>query len=178
MNLFTFIPDLDNVADVQAQRLLKDDGYYAGKLDGDFGPKSRAALAKWDADNGVHRVLASSFADPADVKAYLRAKAAGVSENAAKKVGDNGVGKWNDSTVLGSGASCALPPEDWRGLKAPRGTKVEVFANRRTAIVLLKDTMPARKNIKNGCGIDLNPDACALLGLHPPMKIPAAWRWA
>ena len=123
-------------------------------------------------------VQASSFADPADLIAFKRAKSRGLSDMEAFKFGDNCVGKWGDPTGEGTGPSCALPPEDWR----PLGDKahlaqVRVFSNGRSVVCLLKDTMPARANIKNGCGIDLNPDACADLGLHPPVLCAASWEW-
>ena len=125
-----------------------------------------------------HVVQASSFADPADVAAFRRCKARGMSDIEAFRYGDNGVGKWGDDTTEGSGPSCALPPEDGRPLEDKAHlAKVRVFANGRSVVCLLKDTMPARANIKNGCGIDLNPDACAALGLHPPVKCAASWEW-
>ena len=97
----------------------------------------------------------------------------------AFKFGDNCVGKWGDLTGEGSGPSCALPPEDWRPLgDAAHLAKVRVFANGRAVVCLLKDTMPKRANIKNGAGIDLNPDACKALGLHPPVMTAATWEWA
>jgi len=38
--------------------------------------------------------------------------------------------------------------------------------------------MPWKKNIHNGAGIDLNPDAVRALGLEPPIMVPAKWEWA
>jgi len=151
--------------------------------DGAFGPVSQAAL---DAlihpelvavDPGFHAVRASTFADPADIAAFKKAKSAGLSDQQAFKVGDNGVGKWGDDCSQGAGPMVALPPEDWKGLKVPRLAAVEVTANGRTVIAKLGDTMPARANITNGCGIDLNPDACQALGLKPPTLVPAKWRF-
>ena len=34
-----------------------------------------------------------------------------------------------------------------------------------------------KKNITNGCGIDLNPAALKSLGLKPPVRIAAEWEW-
>ncbi len=125
------------------------------------------------------KVYASSFADPADIAAFRRAKARGLSDQQAFKVGDNGIGCWGDRTDQGTGPACALPPEDWKplGPKA-RLAKVCVIANGRSVTCLLKDTMPARRNITNNAGIDLNPDAIAALGLTPPVLVPATWEWA
>jgi hypothetical protein len=129
-----------------------------------------------------HHVKASSFADPGDVARFRRCKAGGGSDQECFKVGDNGVGCWGDDTSEGSGPSCALPPEDmaerWGSKAAARRKKVLVVANGRQVVCLLKDTMPHRANIKNGAGIDLNPDAVKALGLAPPIMVPAVWSWA
>lgn len=58
-------------------------------------------------------VKASTFADPADVAAFKKAKAAGKTDAQAFKVGDNGIGKWGDFTATETAAMCALPREDW-----------------------------------------------------------------
>ena len=162
--------------------------------DGRIGPATRAAFealisaapdAVWPigsapSGEGWHDVIASSFADPADIRAFKRCKATGKSDRECFAVGDNGIGKWGDDTT-GPTPMCALPPEDWQHLGAKaRGAKVEVtiIATGRTVICELRDTMPARRNVKNGAGIDLAPGACAALGLRPPFKTAAAWRWA
>jgi hypothetical protein len=44
-------------------------------------------------------VTASAFADPADVKAYCDAIAAGKSEQEALALGDNGKGCWGDDAT-------------------------------------------------------------------------------
>lgn len=124
-----------------------------------------------------HRVKASSFADPADVAAFQRCKAAGGTDLACFKVGDNGIGCWGDRTT-GKVPMCALPREDWKPLgKKARGARVIVRANEREVVCELRDTMPSRRFIKNGAGIDLNPAACRALGLTPPVMVAAAWRW-
>ena len=58
-------------------------------------------------------VIASSFADLADVEAFKKAKAKGLTDQEAFKVGDNGVGAWGDFTAQEDTPMCALPPEDW-----------------------------------------------------------------
>lgn len=154
------------------------------KPDGAWGPLSQGAFdalispATIPKDPAVHSVRASSFADPADVAAFLRCKAQGKTDQQCFRVGDNGVGKWGDDCTAGAGPMCALPPEDWTALDKPRLSKVEITANGRTITARLGDTMPARKNIRNGAGIDLSPDACKALGLTPPLMVPATWRWA
>lgn len=161
--------------------------------DGAFGAKSRAALelliaaddtAEWPpapamVQDGVHAVNASSFADPADIRGFRHCKDAGGTDQFCFTKGDNGIGKWNDDCSEGSGPRCALPPEEWIpfGSEA-RGKKVIVKANGQEVICELRDTMPHYRNITNGAGLDLNPDAAAALGLHPPFMVPATWAWA
>lgn len=125
-----------------------------------------------------HAVKASSFADPQDVRKFRQCKLKGMSDAEAFRYGDNGIGRWGDRTDEGTGPACALPPEDWEHLGAKaRGAKVRVTVGDKSIVCLLKDTMPHRRNIKNGAGIDLNPDACEDLGLTPPVMVAAVWEW-
>lgn len=163
------------------QQLLKDNGFDPGPIDGDFGPQTYGALQRLDLaiDASVRRVKASSFADPADIWAFRRCKADGRTDMQCFKVGDNGVGLWGDDTTL-STPMCALPREDWMerwGGDEARGKKVVVRANGAEVVCELRDTMPARSNIRNGAGIDLNPAACSALGLTPPVFVTAEWEW-
>lgn len=128
-------------------------------------------------------VIASSFADPADVAAYKKAIAQGKSEHDALKVGDNGMGVWGDFTATEDTPMCALPPEDWKakwgaGSKA-RGKKVAVTYKDKTVVGELRDTMPKKANITNGAGIDLNPGFAKALGVKPPFLLKnVKWEWA
>lgn len=165
------------------QQVLKDAGLYTGEIDGAWGPGSQGGLdalihgTPLDAPNGIHHVKASSFADPLDVAAFRRCKARGKTDQECFKVGDNGIGKWGDDCT-GPIPMCALPPEDWEQFGAQaRGKKVAVTANGITVICELRDTMPHRKNITNGAGIDLSPSAVKALDLNPPVMIPATWIW-
>lgn len=128
-----------------------------------------------------HHVKASSFADPADIRAFKKCKDRGRSDQECFKVGDNGIGCWGDSTAEGTGPSCALPPEDmiekWGSVKAARRKLVNVSGNGKMVTCVLKDRMPRRANIRNGAGIDLNSDAVRALGLEPPIMIRAIWTW-
>ena len=158
--------------------------------DGEIGPKSLAALhslintpdgAQWPiVSNGeTHHVMASSFADPADVSAFKKCKALGNSDQECFKIGDNGIGKWGDDCTEGSGPKCALPPEDWIakwGVNA-RHAKVLVTVGDKSVVCQMDDTMPHKANITNGAGIDLNPDACHALGVSIPAMVPAIWQW-
>lgn len=159
-------------------------------VDGKWGPQSESAKSllvqtkgPWPAEpsadvEGVHHVKASSFADPADITAFKRCRAAGNSEEFCFGKGDNGLGFGIYDTTEGSGPCCALPPEDWAQFgRAAHLKKVNVSANGITIVCELRDTMPHKKNIKNGAGIDLNPDACRALGLRPPIMVDAEWSW-
>lgn len=146
------------------------------KVDGDWGPKSQAALDSLTKNKKVNQVKASSFADPADIASFKICKAKGGTDQECFKVGDNGIGKWGDDTTVNV-PMCALPPEDWQSLQNPRGAKVLVKANGKQVICELRDTMPRKANIKNGAGIDLNPAAVKALGLNPPIMISATWEF-
>jgi hypothetical protein len=125
---------------------------------------------------------ASSFADINDVAAFRRCKARGNSDRQCFRVGDNGVGCWGHPTSATKLAICALPPDDmiarWGSINAARDMPVAVRCNGVTIVCRLRDRMPWRRNIRNGCGIDLNPSACASLGLRPPVKVKVEWSWA
>lgn len=96
--------------------------------DGVWGPKSQAALdflvQVYKRDSEWHEVIASSFADPADVAAFKRCKANGGTDAQCFRIGDNAIGAWGDSTAEGTGPSCALPPEDWQPFSPPRGKRL------------------------------------------------------
>lgn len=128
------------------------------------------------------QTMASSFADMADLEAFKRCKKDGHSDKYCFQFGDNGMGAWGDFTATEKVAMCALPPEDWRGrwgsALAAHWRKVIVIHEGRAVICRLADTMPHKVNIKNGCGIDLNPGAAKALGLKPPFKVPVTWEWA
>jgi len=126
-------------------------------------------------------VIASSFADAADILAYRRARSHGYSEQEALRFGDNGIGLWGDPTYDTHRLSCALPFEDWFqkwGTGRARGKQVEVTYKGISIIGELRDTMPHRKNIHNGAGIDLNPAFSHAFGLSPPFLLPGfQWEW-
>lgn len=143
-----------------------------------------------------HHGKASSFADPADVRAFRRWKQhyldEGYTNDRATELafahGDNGVGLWNDNTAEGSGPSCALPPEDmeerWGGSKATHWIEakhklVNVTIGEVTVTCTLKDRMPHKRNITNGAIIDLNPDAIRAFNMEPGNDFmeQAMWAW-
>lgn len=157
--------------------------------DGRIGRKTRAAFDRladadptgdWPPSPALHSVKATSFADPADVLRFRECKVAGGSDEHCFSVGDNGVGFMGDDCT-GPTPMCALPVEDWMerwgSKQAARLKPVIVMANGRMVQCLMGDTMPHRAHIHNGAGIDLNPAACAALGLNPPVKADAQWEW-
>jgi hypothetical protein len=155
--------------------------------DGFPGPNDTAALASLRTralqerlTSTAHTVRASAFAYRQDIVAFQACKARGGTDQECFKVGDNGIGVWHDDTTSGTKPMCALPPEDWKPFEPnARGKLVLVKARGKEIICELRDTMPARANIKNGAGIDLNPGACLALGLvpGPSVMVDATWQW-
>jgi hypothetical protein len=140
---------------------------------------SAARVAR--ADEEVHIVTASSFADPADVAAFKKCLKSGKTEKQCFAVGDNGIGLWGDDTTVDK-PICALPREDWlakwKKSSVARGKKIELSFKDKKVICELRDTMPPKAKITNGAGIDLNPGAAKALGLKPPFLQPnVGWRW-
>lgn len=130
--------------------------------------------------------LASSFADPADVRAFNRCKASGKSDVECFKVGDNGVGCWGDLTAQMHTPMVALPPQEmekqWGSVAKAKHKKVFVAlvtaggSTWNYVACVLADVMPRKAN-KSGAGIDLNPAASAALGLKPPHLVKVEWKW-
>lgn len=146
------------------------------------GPKTTRALelyAQQIERDEWHEVKASSFADIADVRRFKTCKATGKTDLQCFAVGDNGIGKWGANTAQESTPMVALPPDDWQPVSKRGGAAVEVEYNGRRVHMVLGDSMPWKRNIKNGAGIDLNPAAAKMLGLTPPFMVAGVkWRWA
>ena len=160
-------------------------GIIGVEQDGIWGPKSQRAfdaiIHPVEGPDDEHHVIASSFADPADVRAFKRCKDRGGTDYDCFRVGDNGIGCWGDDVSEGSGMSCALPPEDMEekfgSVASAKHAKVKVILKGTEIVCILKDRMPHKKNIKNGAGIDLNPDAVRACGMEPPILEKAIWQW-
>ena len=156
------------------------------KTDGKWGPISQGAfdlLIHGETEGGLaNTVVASSFADPADIAAFKKCKRKGNTDNYCYKYGDNGVGKWGDETTEGTGASVALPPETmeetWGSVDDAHLKNVSINWNGKTITAKVKDTMPHRKNITNGAGMDMNPDCLKALGLVAPVMVKVTWEAA
>ena len=127
------------------------------------------------------KTFASSFADPKDVAAFAACKATGKTDRQCFKVGDNGIGCWGHTTAQTRVPMCALPPEDirarWGSVNKGKEKIVCVTVRKVSVLCMLADRMPSKKNITNGCGIDLNPAAAAALKLKPPFKAACEWQW-
>jgi len=154
--------------------------------DGKFGKISQGALDKLKIpikEKGVFVYgKASSFADPADIKAFIRCKKMGGTDRECFKVGDNGVGCWGDDTNVDV-PMCAVSASHMQkktgstaiNPKQARGLQIIVFANGGNVICELRDRLP--NNSPNGAVIDLNPSAAKVLGLKPPFLVDAKWAW-
>ena len=142
--------------------------------------KAAVHLAAVNAVSSQTHVLASNFADAADLRGFQRAKARGLSDVQAFKFGDNCVGFWGANTCSDT-PMCALPPEDiaakWGTEAAGKNKAVRVTSGGKSVVCQLADVMPHKRKITNGCGIDLNPGAVKALGLHAPLKTPVVWEW-
>lgn len=128
-----------------------------------------------------HSVIASVFADLADLDAFHKCKALGGSDEHCFNLGDNGIGCWGDSTGQEVTAMCALPPEDmiekWGSTLAAKHKGVSVTYKEHTVICKLADRMPHKKNIRNGAGIDLNPAAVSQLRIPKGAMVRVIWKW-
>lgn len=127
------------------------------------------------------KTFASSFADPADIRAFKRCKAQGHSDDHCFAFGDNGKGCWGDDT-LRDAPLVALPKDDLQERfgkwQKGRGALVKVKIEGVTVVCEVRDCMPWKKNIHNGAGIDLAPGAQRRFNLKPPFLVPCTWEWA
>jgi len=128
------------------------------------------------------KVTATSFADLGDLAAFKACKAKGKTDQQCFKVGDNGIGFTGLKCSTEATNYCALPKDDWiakwgsKSKAAGKGVKVTIKGQ--SVIGKLGDTMPAKADIKNGAGIDLNPGFAKSFGLKPPFKIKnVEWEW-
>lgn len=151
---------------------LEEDNWRGKKTEQALADLLRGTRGSW------REVKASSFADPEDVESFNRCKAAGGTDMECFRYGDNGIGAWGHITAQDQTPMVALPRDDWMAAGKTGGSKVMVEYKGKQVVALLGDTMPWKKNIKNGAGIDLNPAASKALGLTPPHIISGVkWRW-
>jgi hypothetical protein len=158
---------------IKIQKLLGVDA------DGFWGPKSQKALNQALAGGGGSaggiRATASSFADPADVRAFERCKATGRTDKQCFAVGDNGIGKWGANTAQTTTPMVAVHPRDavakWGSMNAAAHRSVRVTVGNKSVAATVEDQLGVAGRI------DLNPAAAAKLGLNPPFTVPCVWEW-
>jgi hypothetical protein len=150
------------------------------EVDGMEGPDTRRAIAA-ALENGQHAVKGTSFADPADVRAFKLCKIDGHSDHECFRVGDNGIGCWGDDCSEGSGPIVAITPDDmiarFGSTLAAKHQLVKVTSVNGTVTAMVKDRMPWKKYITNGAGLDMNPDTCKALGISIPAEAGVIWQW-
>ena len=154
------------------------------EADGFWGPISQQAFndelgagAGTGAGGGAgFKATASSFADPADVRAFQRCKAEGKTDQACFKVGDNGIGQFGKITAQDQTPMVAIHKDDmiarWGSVIAAAHRIVSVTINGKTIQASVEDRLgvPGR--------IDLNPAAAKQLGLTPPfLEKNCTWNW-
>lgn len=130
---------------------------------------------EWDwTEEGV-RSIASSFADPADVRAFQRCKATGKTDIQCFAVGDNGIGQFGANTAQEHTPMCALHKNDmiarWGSINGAAHKKVRVTVGDKDVVCLAEDRMSAPGRI------DLNPAAAKVLDLRPPFLVDCVWQW-
>jgi len=148
------------------------------KADGKWGPVSQAALHSLIDTNsdGWMSCKASSFADPADVRAFERCKKTGKSDVACFAVGDNGIGQFGRITAQEHTPMIAVHKTEmvrrWGSVNAAAHREVVVMVGETTIRATVEDRISAPGRI------DLNPACAKLAGLKPPFVVPCKWRWA
>ena len=158
-------------------------------VDGDPGPITWKAIYKkvtgkdWkepikpekDWTVNAHRSIASSFADPADVKAFKKCKLTGKTDLQCFAVGDNGIGQFGANTAQLHTPMCALHKNDmiakWGSVNGAAHKKVDVWVKGKTVRCSVEDRMSAPGRI------DLNPAAAKVLDLNPPFLVDCVWQW-
>jgi hypothetical protein len=155
------------------------------EADGFWGPVSQKAFndepigggEKSEGGGTSFKATASSFADPADVKAFKTCKATGKTDKACFKVGDNGVGQFGQITAQTHTPMVALHKSDM----IARWGSVNAAAHRVVNVTVKGKTIQATVEDRLGVGgrIDLNPAAAKQLGLNPPfLEKNCIWNWA
>lgn len=161
------------------QEALKARGLYDGPLDNWWGPNSERAyqvfLAQNAAKGGIHVCMASTFADPADVRRFQACKAQGKTDQECFEVGDNGIGYFGDYNTTTAEPQCALHTEvireKWGSIQGGKFRRVRVVYKDKSEVCKLTDI----------CGhmerIDLNPGACRSLGFPIGGLEKVIWSW-
>lgn len=147
-----------------------------GREDGFWGRESQALLNQLVERNEVFTAMASSFADPADLAAFIRCKDSGKSDKQCFKMGDNGIGQFGKITAQTHTPMVALHADDmiakWGSVAGAAHRIVKVSFGPRMVVASVEDRLGARGRI------DLNPAASKILGITPPFLVKCTWSWA
>lgn len=143
--------------------------------DGQWGTKSQASLNSLIGSIVHGGYKASSFADPADVRAFNRCKAQGGTDLHCFAVGDNGIGQFGKITAQEDIPMVAVNREEmiskWGSEHGSAHRPVEVTINGKVFQATVEDRISAPGRI------DLNPACAKLAGLQPPFVVPCTWKW-
>lgn len=144
-------------------------------VDGQWGPVSQGALNAARGSVGFTPTTFSSFADPADVRAFKQCKKTGRSDVSCFNEGDNGIGQFGQITAQDTIPMVAINGEE---MKARWGS-IGAAAHRIVLIRTTGDTIEARveDRISAPGRVDLNPAAAKALGLEPPFLTHGEWMW-
>lgn len=119
---------------------------------------------------------ASSFADPADVRAFDRCKETAKTDLQCFAVGDNGIGEFGKITAQDKIPMIAVHKNDmlarWGSEHGAAHRPVTVTVNGVTFSATVEDRISAQGRI------DLNPACAKIAGLQPPFVVPCIWRWS
>lgn len=151
--------------------------------DGNFGPRSKAALAQlmnaapwseWPAAQGIYQATASTFADPDDIRRFRACKATGKSDQACFAVGDNGIGKWGANTAQTDTPMCAIHAADatavFGSLDLAKHQFLEISVEDKTVIAKIEDQCGVQGRI------DCNPATYLALGMKAGSLKPCTYR--
>ena len=145
------------------------------KADGRWDLKSQAALNQELAQGEGFSMMASSFADPADMMAFKKCKATEKTDGQCFRVGDNGVGQFGKITAQEHTPMVGVHADDmrarWGSVSAAAHRPVSVAVKRKTVQATVEDRIGVKGRI------DLNPAAAKALGLKPPFLVPCVWKW-
>jgi hypothetical protein len=153
------------------------DGFWGPVSQKAFNDELAPAAEAGAAAGGGFKAEASSFADPADVRAFERCKAQGKTDQACFRVGDNGIGQFGKITAQDHTPMVAIHKDDmiarWGSVLAAAHRVVTVTANGKTIQATVEDRLGVAGRI------DLNPAAAKQLGLNPPFLVKnCVWNWA
>ena len=137
--------------------------------DGFWGSESQALLNRYVENEEVFSALASSFADPEDIAAFIRCMDTGRTDLQCFRVGDNGIGQFGKITAQTHTPMVALHAEDmrakWGSVAGAAHRPVKVWFGARMVFAMVEDRLGVEGRI------DLNPAAAATLGITPPFLV-------